>query len=174
MIETHPFGNFVPPKAKYLLLGSFPGRIETRYGDWFYETQRGQFWSIIQEIYGVNLKSKTDKIRLFTRLKIAVGDVIYKCERISGNNADNNLVRCLYNTKAIEKILKKNNIEKIFFSSRFVENKFRRFFKALINQYPKIELVALPSSSPRYAKMTLKDKSKVYTKLLPKMTVLKE
>lgn len=168
MIETHPFGNFVPPKAKFLLLGSFPGRIETRYGDWFYETQRGQFWSIIEEVYGVELKSKADKIRLFTKLRIAVSDVIYKCERIRGNNADNNLVRCTYNTEGVGEILKENRIEKIFFSSKFVENKYRRFFRALIKRYPKIELVTLPSSSPRYAKMTKSEKVARYKELLPR------
>lgn len=169
MIEKHPFGNFVPFKAKYLLLGSFPGRVETRYGEWFYETKRGQFWPIIEEVYRVKLKNKAEKISLFSKLKISVSDVIYKCERLKGNNSDSNLVKCSYNTEGVGKILKENKIEKIFFTSRFVENKFRRFFKSLIIRYPKIELITLPSSSPRYALMSKSEKVKMYRKVLPKL-----
>lgn len=170
MLETHPFGSFVPPHAKYLLLGSFPGRIESRYGDWFYETRHGQFWPIIEEVYEVKLKSKTDKIRLFTRLKIALSDVIYSCIRAKGNNSDTNLVNCIYNIKGVTKILKENKIEKIFFTSQFVEHKFRRFFKDLMEKYSQIELITLPSSSPRYAKMTLEEKIKRCGKLLPMLS----
>ncbi len=32
MIERHPFEAFVPPDSKYLLLGSFVGKVEDGYG----------------------------------------------------------------------------------------------------------------------------------------------
>lgn len=32
MIETHPFGNFVPADAKYLILGSFTGKEAVKGG----------------------------------------------------------------------------------------------------------------------------------------------
>lgn len=37
MIETHPFGNFVPQNSRYLFLGSFTAKPVEGY-DWFFQT----------------------------------------------------------------------------------------------------------------------------------------
>lgn len=71
MLETHPFGCFVPKGAMYLLLGSFigkyAGRGQKEY-DWFYGSKRNQFWKILEKIYNRRLVNKGDKQRLFTDL----------------------------------------------------------------------------------------------------------
>lgn len=163
MIETHPFGDFVPRKAKYLILGSFTGRQSY---DWFYGTKVNQFWSIFEGVYGISLKTKADKQRLFTKLGIAIADIVYQCERAQGTNMDNNLINIVYNTRGIKAILAKNKIAKIFFSSRFVESLFKKVFNNM--QLGDTELITLPSPSPRYAAMKLADKIKKYRKLLPR------
>ncbi len=133
MIETHPFGDFVPPNAKYLILGSFTGRqavkgetVTDDSYDWFYGTKRNQFWPILETVYERELESKLAKQELFTKLGIAMADIIYQCERKEGNNLDSNLINIVYNSDAITEILEKNQINKIFFTSRFVENKFNK------------------------------------------------
>lgn len=175
MIEIHPFGSFVPPKAKYLLLGSFT--TKEAFDDkkkaayvWFYSNGgRNQFWPILQEIYGIKLQTRVEMQQLFTDLHMALADIIYQCERKKTSNLDINLTNIVYALDDITKILKENKIEKIFFSSRFVENTFRRVFKHVISQYPEIELITLPSPSPRYAQMTKIEKVKRYKELLPKL-----
>ena len=176
MIETHPFDDFVPPNAKYLLLGSFIGKEAIRgtpnYDetyDWFYGTKRNQFWSILEEVYMVKFNNKLDKQELFTKLGIAITDIIYQCERKAGNNLDTNLVNIVYNTDPIAEILDSNQIDKIFFSSRFVETKFKKVFKDIINHHPSIELITLPSPSPRYARMSKEQKIIRYKELLPEL-----
>ncbi len=161
MLETHPYGSFVPPKAKFLLLGSFAARPEPNY-DWFYSTKRNQFWSILEEVYNLELKTKKVKQQLFAKLKMAVADIISQCERRKNNNADTNLTNIVYNIKGIKRILNQNKIQKIYFSSRWVENKFRRLFKDVT-----LELITLPSPSPHYAAMSKAEKIKRYKKLLP-------
>ena len=52
-------------------------------------------------------------------------------------------------------------IETIFFTSRFVEKIFKRFFPEVIHT------IALPSPSPRYARLSLKQKAAIYKKHLP-------
>jgi len=163
MLETHPFDSFVPLNTKFLLLGSFTGKPAPGY-DWFYTSKRNQFWPILESVYGLKLATKKSKQQLFSKLKIAISDIIYQCERTKGTNSDNNLVNIVYNIPAIEKILKQNKIEKIFFSSRYVENKFKKLFKSV-----KIELVTLPSPSPRHAAMTKAEKIKKYKNVLPKL-----
>lgn len=172
MIETHPFGNFVPQNAQYLILGSFTGQrseedIFNGY-DWFYGTKRNLFWPIIQDVYGLKLINKQQKQELFSRLGIAITDIILSCERKTKSNLDMNLINIVLNDE-VANILKNNKIKQIFFSSRFVEKLFRKHFKNLISEYPGIELTTLPSPSPRYAAMSRTQKVTRYRELLPKL-----
>lgn len=176
MIETHAFGNFVPPNAIYLILGSFTGRQAVKGNaaaddsyNWFYGTKRNQFWPILEEVYGIELREKLSKQELLTKLGIAMADIIYQCERRDCNNLDTNLVNIVYNREAITEILDSNQINKIFFSSRFVEHRFNKFFKDIINRHPAIELVTFPSPSTRYAQMSKEQKIRRYKELLPKL-----
>lgn len=168
MIETHPFGNFVPKNAQYLLLGSFVARKVDGY-EWFYDNKRNHFWPIIETVYNLKLPTKEEKQALFTRLGIAVTDIILQCERKANNNADTSLTNMVFNTKAISEIIRENKVKIIFFSSRFVETLFRKHFKDIIGQHSEIKLITLPSPSPRYAIMTKTEKVTRYKDLLPKL-----
>lgn len=168
MIEKHPFGDFVPKNARYLILGSFTGKITDNSYDWFYGTKRNQFWPIMQEVYKIPLTNKEEKQSLFKGLNVAITDIILSCERKSNNNLDTNLINIVLN-KEVAKILKMNMIKKIFFSSRFVEKLFKRYFKDLILEYPDVELITLPSPSPRYAAMRRTEKIEKYRQLLPEL-----
>ena len=168
--EIHPFGDFVPHKSKYLVLGSFPAREG---GDWFYGSKRNQFWQILESVYGVGLKTKKKKQRLLSELGVAVADIILKCDRKNGSSLDFNLTNIVYNIRGIEQILKKHKIQKIFFTSRFVEKKFRGQFKEVVGKFADIELVTLPSPSPRYAAVTKAEKIKRYKETLPIRQLLK-
>lgn len=167
-METHPFGNFIPQKSQYLLLGSFAARAAEGY-DWFYGNKRNQLWPIMEEVYGVKLDTKARRQRLFQRLGMAVTDIILSCERKNNSNLDTNLTNIVYNTKAVKSILQKNKIKAIFFSSRFAERLFRRQFKDVIQQFPQTKLVILPSPSPRYAVMSIVEKISWYKELLPEL-----
>jgi hypoxanthine-DNA glycosylase len=168
MVETHPFGDFVPEKVKYLMLGSFVTKSSSPY-DWFYANGRNQFWPIMEEVYSSDFSTKERQQRLFVQLKIALADIILSCERKKNSNLDINLFNIVYNTKGVTTILKNHTIEKIFFTSRYVEKMFKRQFKDIIQQYTKIELICLPSPSPRYAMLTKQTKIKRYKALLPKL-----
>lgn len=171
MIEAHPFRIFAPRNTKYLMLGSFTAKRKNEdvSYDWFYGTKRNQFWSILENIYNIKLDSKKAKQKLFRDLSIAITDVILRCERKDSNSLDSNLINCTYNTLAIRRLLKKKKIEKIFFSSRFVEHEFEKHFKNLIEEFPNIEFITLPSPSPRYAAMSKKEKIKRYSRIFPKL-----
>lgn len=123
----------------------------------------------MEEVYGIKLQSKKEKQKLFTRLRMAITDIILSCERKSNNNLDMNLTNIVFNTEAIIDILEKNHVKTIFFSSRFVEKLFKRHFKDILPQHSKIELVTLPSPSPRYAAMHKSEKIARYKELLPRL-----
>ena len=168
MIEKHPFGNFVPKKTNYLMLGSFVTKPSNSY-EWFYANGRNQFWPIMQEVYGLELSTKKQQQKLFIQLEMALADIILSCERRNNSNLDINLFNIVYNTQAIKDIINKNKIKKIFFTSRHVESLFSKVFKDISHAIDKIELICLPSPSPRYAMMSKPEKIKVYKALLPKL-----
>lgn len=165
MTELHPYKSFVPENSSYLILGSFPGKPEVS-NDWFYGAKRNQFWKIMEAVYKKDLSTKANKKELLSTKKIALSDVILKCDRKKNSNSDTNLCNITYNTKEIIHILQNNRLNKIFFTSRFVEKIFNKLFPDFDKTYPKIKMVTLPSPSPRYAILSLSDKIRQYKKLL--------
>ena len=169
MIEIHPFGNFVPKKTTYLMLGSFVTKPSNPY-DWFYANGRNQFWPIIEETYGAEFKTKKQQQKLFTHLEMALADIILSCERKKNSNLDINLFNIIYNTDSLKAVIKENKVRKVFFTSRYVETLFRKEFKDVIQTYTKLKLICLPSPSPRYAMLTKQEKINRYKELLPKLS----
>ncbi|MGZ3854175.1 MAG: uracil-DNA glycosylase family protein [Flavisolibacter sp.] len=166
LIETHPFEAFIPANIKCLVVGSFPGKEQTRADldktHWFYGAPRNQLWRILEIVYQRELKTRQQKQRLFEEAGIAMTDVIKSCTRKEGNNLDENLEIKEYNRDVIESILKQYE-PKVFFTSRFVEKEFKRLFP----NYGNTDI--LPSPSPRYFKLRIEDKAKIYSEKLPKL-----
>ena len=98
---------------------------------------------------------------------MAITDIVKQCERKEGNNLDTNLFNIVYNVETINKILESSEIKKIYFTSRFVEKKFKKLFEDILNRYPDVELITLPSPSPRYAQRSKEQKISLYRELLP-------
>lgn len=165
-IEAHPFEPFVPSNATILILGSFPGKEHTqsKAGEeaWYYGAKRNQFWKILSAVYGRDLSNVVSKKNLFEKYGIAITDIFLELKRLEDSNLDTNLEIVKYNDTAIQQILDKHQIKSIFFTSKFVENHFKkRFPSILIGEY-------LPSPSPRYARLTLEQKIEKYKNMLPK------
>ena len=87
MIEKHPFGDFVPKSAKYLMLGSFVTKPANSY-EWFYANGRNQFWPIMQEVYGLEFITTQQQKKLFRQLEMALADIILSCERRNNSNGE--------------------------------------------------------------------------------------
>ena len=163
-IEIHPHKPFVPPNAKVLILGSFPGKghaTSDSANEWFYASKRNQFWNIMRGVYNKELLTIESKKGLFINHGIAIADVFLKIRRKEDNNRDNNLEIIAYNDKALKKILKENKFESVFFTSKLVEKHFMKLFPSVINGE------CLPSPSPRSARMSLQEKINAYKQKLP-------
>ena len=150
------------------MLGSFVTKPSNPY-DWFYANGRNHFWPIMEEVYGATFDTKEKQQHLFIQLEMALADVILSCERKNNSNLDISLFNIVYNTTAINTIIKEHTVRKIFFTSRYVETLFQRHFKDITQLYAEIKLVCLPSPSPRYAMMSKQEKINRYKELLPKL-----
>lgn len=165
-IEIHPHDPFVPTGAEYLIIGSFPGKGQTESitdADWFYGAKRNTFWKILEQVYYIPLADKKAKQELFIKTRMGIADIILKAVRTENTNSDTNLTVVEYNDRAIKEILDFHIMKTIFFTSQFVQKIFAKFFPGVTNT------VALPSPSPRFARMSLQEKVEVYKKLLPKI-----
>ncbi len=165
LIELHPFEPFIPDNITTLIIGSFPGKEQTQAAknnsEWFYGAKRNQFWKIISAVYETELKTKEDKQELFRIIGVGITDILLKVRRMNNSNLDTNLEIVEYNDKAIKSILQNPKIKSIYFTSKFVEQKFIKLF-------PEIKKAEyLPSPSPRYARMSKDDKVKHYKIKLP-------
>ncbi|HUC82048.1 MAG TPA: uracil-DNA glycosylase family protein [Flavisolibacter sp.] len=162
-VEHHPFAVFIPPKMKCLILGSFPGKEQSRGGltddAWFYGAPLNQLWRILEKTYSRELKSKEAKQKLFREAGIGMTDIFKSVIRKQGSNLDENLEIVEYNKEEIARVLKEFRPE-VLCTSRFVEKEFKKMFPA----YP---VDILPSPSPRYFKLTIEQKAEIYRKKLP-------
>ena len=160
----HPFSPFVPEDCHSLLLGSFPGKASTRSvvlqpEDWYYGAPRNQFWPIMRMLFpDRDLSTKAAKMTLFVDSAIAVSDIILSCIRSENSNMDSNLTKRAYNTAIIRRILKENPIRTIFFTGKGVQQEFVRHF----HFDHAIKLITLPSPSPAYCKMSIREKAEAY------------
>lgn len=166
-VEQHPFPVFIPPKMKVLILGSFPGKEQTRGGldenAWFYGSPYNQLWRILEVAYGRELKTKEAKQRLFREASIGITDIFKSVIRTANSNIDENLQIVEYNREEIERILKEYRPQ-IFCTSRFVEKECKKMFPA----YDAVDV--LPSPSPRYFKLSIEEKAEIYRKKLPQLS----
>ena len=166
IVETHPFEAFIPPNIKCLIVGSFPGKEQTRTKldetHWFYGAPRNQLWKILEIVYNRKLANRKEKQRLFEQAGIGMTDVIRSCIRKEGTNLDENLDIKEYNKEVIDGILGKHR-PKVLFTSRFVEKEFKRLFPL----YDNTDI--LPSPSPRYFRLRIEDKARIYGEKLPKL-----
>ena len=163
-VEHHPFSAFVPTGLTCLILGSFPGKEQSRGGladdAWFYGAPLNQFWRILEKTYGRPLKTKGEKQRLFTEAGIGITDIFKAVVRTSGSNLDENLQIETYNWDVIETVLKAHR-PGVLCTSRYVEKEFKKRFPA----YPAVDV--LPSPSPRYFRLTIEQKAEIYREKLP-------
>jgi len=166
VIEIHPFQAFIPNNIQCLIIGSFPGKEQTQgkldETHWFYGAPRNQLWKILEIVYKRVLKNRQQKQKLFEEAGIGIADVIKSCIRKEGTNLDENLDIREYNKEVIERILKQH-YPKVLFTSRFVEKEFKKLFP----WYQDFDL--LPSPSPRYFKLRIEDKAKIYKEKLPRL-----
>ena len=170
MKEVHPFEPFVPEDAEHLILGTFPPVNWSSYGveAWYYPSTRNQFWKILEEVYHLTFSKKKEKGEFFSKMKIAISDVLLEVYREKNNSSDENLVDVIYNSKALKEILVNNPIIKIYFTSQFAAKSFSKIAKEEAIDIAKFELITLPSPFPRYASMSIDAKIKMYKKFLPK------
>lgn len=147
-IEQHPFGYFLPENAEILIIGSFPCKVNNDYGEWFYcGSGKNDFWKLLSEVYGMQVETKSQKMELCQKHKIAITDIGGRIVRLKGNCSDSNLKIHEPNAIGIDNCLIPS-IRKVFFTSKFVEKHFLKFYPNFDRPYS--SLISPSPAANRY------------------------
>ncbi len=145
--EYHPYGEFIPKKPRGMIIGSFPigkfshperrAEIKDHEINFFFGGERNLLWRLLGDVFQRPMKTKKEIKEVLEEHGLGIGDVIKSCKRIKGGASDSLL-----------KIIEKNKINKIYFTSKQVAKWFNRLFPST-DHLIKIILISPSSQSMR-------------------------
>lgn len=142
-MEIHNIDPVYDKNSEILILGSFPS-VKSRQQQFFYAHPQNRFWKVVAALTKETVPDTIEqKKQLLLRNRIAVWDVIKKCE-ITGSRDDS-----IENVEAndIASIIKNSSITRIFCNG----NKSYELYNRYVYPETAIEAVRLPSTSPANA-----------------------
>jgi len=158
---SHEFPPFVHPDAEVLILGSFPS-VKSRESQFFYGHPQNRFWKVLASFYQeeepLSLETKST---LLLKHHIACYDVIESCSIEGSSDAS------IRNVKPADLglILAGTQIKSILLNGKTAEKYFHRYQQKWEGRGLKI--VALPSTSPANAAVSLSQLIEAWSPLLP-------
>ncbi len=151
----HDYG-FPPissPNAHTLVLGSLPGRksLEMRQ---YYAHPQNSFWKVIGAMYEADGKLPYERrVKILTSRGIALWDVLAAAER--PGSLDSSIVHSTARVNDFRVFFREHpRIRRVLFNGRKAEQMFERFARPELGaEFPRIQYVCLPSTSPAHAGM---------------------
>ncbi len=119
IIGTFTIGKFTDPKRKQ--------EIKAHEFDFFFGGEKNLLWKLLGSVFNLPVKTREDIIKLLINNKLAIGDLILSCSRKNGGASDSDLYDIKWNEDLIN-VIRKNNISKLYFTSKKVENSFEKLF----------------------------------------------
>jgi G:T/U-mismatch repair DNA glycosylase len=182
-VEYHPFEPFVPPNARFLLIGTFPGwqltqKVVTDLApdDWYYGTNSRSLWHLLEQVYNLSLPTKTAKQALLTQLQLGITDVVATARRKGQDSQDSHLYDLTFQTEKLAQFLQSHQFEALFFTSKQAQKWYNGLSLILQEVYQVslqkllIQQQVLPSPSPEYIRFkhdTVEGRLAAYRQLLP-------
>lgn len=158
---VHPFEPVVSEESRILILGSFPS-VRSRETKFYYGHPRNRFWKMLSELLGEAEPGTIDeKKSLILRQGLAVWDTLACCE-IQGS-ADASIRREQPND--IPGLVRKYGIRAILFNGNASYKYYLKYFKTN-SELESVILMALPSTSPANAAMSLNRLEEVWGQAL--------
>jgi hypoxanthine-DNA glycosylase len=154
----------VNPKAEVLVLGSFPSVASLARREYYAHAQN-HFWKIVAALSGRDLFGDDEgryaaRVAAAAALKIAVWDVVAACERVG--SGDERIEHAVINDFAA--LVKASpRLRRVCFNGLAAAKLGRPVLDALNAVGDRrYEILVLPSTSPRNARMPLKEKTRIW------------
>ena len=155
---THAFAPVFDSESRILILGTMPSPKSRELG-FYYSHPRNRFWPVMANIFGEEIpKTPEDKKAFCLRHKIALWDVLRECD-IEGAS-DSSIKNAVPNDISV--ILNRADIKAVFATGTTAAKLYKKFIEPKTG----IPAVALPSTSPANAKISLDALAEEYRKIL--------
>ena len=142
----HTFQPKYDENSEILILGSFPS-VRSREVNFYYGHPKNRFWPLIADIFGEDMPSSVEeKKALLQRNRIALWDVIAKCEIIGSSDSSIRNVE----PNDINLIINSSKVGSIYTNGRKAFDLYNRYCLEKTER----EAVLLPSTSPANAAFT--------------------
>jgi G:T/U-mismatch repair DNA glycosylase len=159
-IENHPWKRFpeIDNNCTHLIIGSFPPNKFTTHNekqtfcdmDFFYGSKENAFWELFVEAKNQKIKLPNDLDNLKKYLRDnnwVITDIIKSTQRKKDTAYDTDLINIEWNSDLINDIFTYNKIQKIYFTSKWVKDKFDLHIREKIIDIEKLEEFILLSPS---------------------------
>jgi hypoxanthine-DNA glycosylase len=152
----HGFPPVADSAARVLILGSMPGEVSLRAGQ-YYANERNVFWRVVGDLIGAGpALPYVQRLEKLQAAGIALWDVISTCERYGSLDSDIvNSSICANDFPAF--FAAYPNIDRVFFNGGTAETSFRRHVLPVLGDKA-LRLVRLPSTSPAHAARSYPEK----------------
>lgn len=152
---THEFPPVFDENSRILMLGTMPSPRSREVG-FYYGHPRNRFWKVVADVCGEELpQTKEEKIAFALRNRIAVWDVLARCE-IKG--ADDSSIRSPI-PNDMNVILKQADIRAVFTTGTKAAQLYKRYCYKETN----IQAICLPSTSPANCRVSYEELYEAYS-----------
>lgn len=145
--QIHEFEPVYNERSEILILGTFPS-VKSREQGFFYGHPQNRFWKVIAGLTDSSVpNSVEEKKRLLLKNKIAVWDVIAKCD-ITGSS-DSSIKNVI--PADIAGIIQGSRIKRIYANGNMAKKLYDKYILPTLH----MEIIGLPSTSPANAAYSL-------------------
>lgn len=152
--------------CRVLILGSMPG-VRSLAAAQYYAHPQNQFWPLMQALFGVERDQPyAQRLRRLNDTGVGLWDVLQGCER--RGSLDSDIAPHSEIANAIPALLQRHaEIRALAFNGSKAEQAFRRHVLAQLPAAHRVQLLALPSTSPAHAGMRPAEKLRRWSVLRP-------
>jgi TDG/mug DNA glycosylase family protein len=157
-MRQQSFAAVVRADARVLILGSMPGAASLA-AQQYYAHPQNQFWPIIEQLYGVpRSRPYAARLKRLQQSRVALWDVLQSCVRPGSLDAAIEHASAIPN--AVPQLLREHpGIVRLCCNGGTAYRATQRYFGAQLQRdFPQLECLRLPSTSPAHAGMRFADK----------------
>ena len=155
----------VGERPRILILGTMPGK-ESLARQQYYANRRNTFWRIVCPLLHCSLEADYwTRLQSLRRNAIALWDVVASCERANSSSDAKIVARSIIANDIGQFLTQHSSIVRIGFNGRKAEEIFDKYVKPGLTTSRHVQRMRLPSTSPAYARMTLRRKRAEWARL---------
>lgn len=157
MDQVHSFEPVIGQRPTVIILGSMPGVVSLQ-ANQYYANPRNAFWKIMGELFSLQASaSYAQRIEQISSKPVILWDSLKACHRPGSLDAKIQPASAEANDFSAL-LLEYSEVRAIVFNGAASEKFFRRLALPTLTNFPQLQLLSMPSTSPANAGMSFAQK----------------